>query len=199
MDVKRAYMSNFRDRLKILTKPLHDEIEKNRFSSLMIPEQANIEDYKLFLRKLLGFIEPIENVVFNNEVWIGSGFDKICAPKAVSITDDLRSLGVFDDNFEKCSSLPKMDTFHNQLGVWYVLEGSMIGASMQFPIFKKNLGIDEDSGLKYMSGYKERTFEVWGRFVGSLNGFADTSEHQKEIILSAMDTFISLSDWLNKD
>jgi heme oxygenase len=62
-------MSQFHTRLKTITKPLHDEIEQNRFSKILLGENPDIEIYKEFLVKLLSFLEPIEHAMSLRPEW----------------------------------------------------------------------------------------------------------------------------------
>lgn len=192
-------MSQLHMRLKTITKPLHDEIEQNRFSKVLLGEQPDIQTYKAFLLKILRFLEPIETAMANTPQWKSLGLSKVCRLKLDDIRTDLGILGVSIDDDGKRPQMPKLNSFFEILGAWYVMEGSMVGASMQAPILRKNLGIDEQTGLKYMSGYGASTFEVWKSFIAILEDTTKTKQDQKAIILAACDTFLSLRIWLDED
>ncbi len=190
-------MTTLHERLKTITKPLHDEIEQNRLSKILLSDAPNLDAYKEFLLKMLMFIKPIEEAMLSAKEWSECGLDQICRIKSKDIESDLEILGV-KAMIESEVILPRFDDFFSILGAWYVLEGSMVGASMQAPILRKGLCIDEQSGLLYMSGYGSRTFEVWKRFTDKLNEIAPDAKSQKKVILTACDTFLSLKLWLDE-
>jgi heme oxygenase (biliverdin-IX-beta and delta-forming) len=191
-------MSSFHARLKTITKPLHDEIEQNRFSKALLGESPDIQTYTQFLVKLLSFLEPIEKAMMARQEWIEFRFSDICRLKSDEIRHDLKILGVSSEQIADASILPNLTDFWSILGAWYVLEGSMVGASMQAPILRKGLGIDEKTGMKYMFGAGERTLEVWRSFMANMESVVQTPQAQKAVILAACDTFLSLCLWFEE-
>jgi heme oxygenase len=70
--------------------------------------------------------------------------------------------------------LPNLSDFWATLRAWYVIEGSMVGLSVQVPILRKGLDIDEKTGLSYMNGYGGQTCEVWKSWRNEKNDLLKT-------------------------
>lgn len=180
--------NNFYNRLKTITKPLHDEIEHSTLAKLVASGQADKRQYALFLHKLSYFIR---NCADGAEV-----FDELClkeniSNKLIRIKDDIDFLGVhFVD--EQTWEIKKVGNKSDALGVMYVLEGSMIGASIQAPIIAKSLGLDGASGMSYMTNGGINPMQSFPKFIKLLNDNVCTEDEQKRCILSASDAFLSL-------
>ena len=192
-------MQTLHIRLKTITKPLHDEIEQNQYAKLLMGEHPTIAQYGGFLQKMLSFLEPIEAAVCDREEWKSAGFSDICIRKAENIKADIKYLGVSNTQSVFATILPNLNTtFAYSLGIWYVLEGSMVGASMQAPIYKKQFSLDEQNGLKYMLSYGDNAIAVFRAFMSHLEKTIITAEDEKECILGACDCFLALRVWLDK-
>ena len=126
-----------RARLKAITKPLHDEIELNRLSKAIATGTIDMDSYILFLLRMLAFIEPIEEKIKKMPFWTYSGLDSVIQTRSLFLKEDLEYLGGtthygFSDEY-----MPLFDCSAGAYGVMYVLEGSMVGASVQAPMAAK--------------------------------------------------------------
>lgn len=180
-----------RERLKEIIAPLHKEVEKSNF----LAQNMDIESYKKFLVLMYGFIKPLEDTIIDDE-FKNSGVMSFCIKKSDNLKLDIESFGLSINQIELCKSLPDVSNLYKKIGVWYVLEGSMMGNAMQLPLIQKNLNLGEDS-TRYFIGYGDKKFIVWSSFVEFLNSMNLSKLEQKDVILSACDTFLSLDAWLD--
>ena len=185
-----------RTRLKTITKPLHDEIELNRLSKAIAAGTIDMDSYILFLSMMLAFIEPIEDKIRKVPFWTYSGLDSVIQARSLLLKEDLEYLGGtthygFSDEY-----MPHFDCPAGAYGVMYVLEGSMVGASVQTPMAAKALGLDGE-GMRYLTNGGNSPMGSFGTFLGFLEGDVKREIEQKKAILAACDTFMSLKIWLD--
>ena len=188
------FMTMLAERLKKETQEAHLETEK-----LIIPKikkTRTIEDYSKLLDIFYGYFKPLEDriALFINPHLLPDFEER---RKAQAIVKDKEHLGV-NTNVNVSADLPMVANLNQALGVMYVLEGSTLGGVHISGMIKKNLGIDNDRGLSFFSGYGNETMEKWESFKQLLNNHPQQKEDEEEVIATANNTFLQFKEWILK-
>lgn len=187
-----------RARLKTVTQPLHDEIELNRLSKNIAAGTIDMDSYILFLSRMLAFIEPIEKKTREMSFWSECRLDPLMPMRSIFLREDLEYLGGTSDYGIERECVPYFADSAGAFGVLYVLEGSMVGASMQAPMAAKSLELGAEGGMRYLTNGGKPPMATFGAFLTLLEHNVKTATEQKNCLLAACDTFMSLKIWLDQ-
>ena len=181
-----------RVRLKNETRTNHDRAETN-LACLMSPTLSK-EQYVRVLQGMHAFhawfeksLEQLPETLQAREFYLSN------RKKLQKVQADLATLG----------ALPKPNTLDLDLkanqelnaGLWgmlYVIEGSTLGGQ----VIKKNLeavlGISEESGASYFSGYGAENGKMWQSFLKAMDN--DVTREKPDVVVAAADQAFGLID-----
>ena len=182
-------------RLKNETRDCHDEIEQAALFQKIKHQQITLNEYIHLLKKIYGFISPVENTLSTLAIKkLSTRF------KSHLVSADLKVLTnahVDLTQLHYCSALP-LCTLENALGYLYVMEGSTLGGQVLTQTLCQQLGISPQSGCSYFYSYGKAVGSMWQEFCYLLK--VDTvTLNQNSIIASAKATFRTFYHWLETD
>ncbi|MBB3111098.1 heme oxygenase [Paenibacillus phyllosphaerae] len=186
--------------LKEQTAPYHIQIEKNPYAASMMDKTMTLEGYITYLQKFYGFIAPVEEAIAQLPGWETNGFDFDLRRKAPLIEQDLRQLGLSEQQIAqlpRSRALPDVSTFPRALGYLYVIEGSTLGGQVITKQLKKFLPIETELNGRYFNSYGEEVRVRWGEFRALVEQTAGSDEAASQTIEAAKETFILLDQWVN--
>ncbi|MGC3969477.1 MAG: biliverdin-producing heme oxygenase [Pirellulales bacterium] len=139
--------------LKITTSDAHERLESSLDSDA---PDFSIHDYRLLLRRLLGFIEPWEAVAGDHLHGAGRKlFDE--RRKTPLLKADLQWLGILSlDDVPTADdrSLPRVSCEPEAWGSWYVVEGSTLGGQLLSAPFSAAIEPNSGIGLGLLHGLR---------------------------------------------
>ena len=182
-------------RLRAETSRSHAAIE-----SLMPILDPNISlvAYSQLLYRLLGYYAPLEDLLRAEIEIYWPDQEYLCAERAKSplLEHDLRAIKKGFELAERCTNLPKLNTPAQVLGCLYVIEVATLGGQIISKHLRANLGIGPESGAAFFHGYGTNIAIQWQSFRSFLIHNATTMNQDNEIVVSANETFKTLSLWL---
>ncbi|GGF67891.1 biliverdin-producing heme oxygenase [Paenibacillus albidus] len=187
------------ERLRNETAVYHKEIEQNKYAAAIMNQSLTLEDYRNYLEKFYGFVEPAETQAAALLEAQQTGFDLGVRGKTALLERDLLFLGASEQELEKlprCSELPDISTIPRLLGFFYVMEGSTLGGQMITKLLKKNLPVSPETGLEYFNAYGPDTKEQWAGFRQLLTEASAAHQADEQIVEAAKATFHLLGKWL---
>ncbi|MGY3805420.1 biliverdin-producing heme oxygenase [Pigmentibacter ruber] len=177
---------NIRQLLREQTKNNHDIVEKLNYLS---KDNVSKMDYIKFLIVFFKIVFPIEQIYdkkFKTEIEIS--FEP--SFKTELILSDLKNLNVDFSQIKSTNFLPKIETKFQMIGALYVLEGSVLGATMLYSKLLSLFGEEFKENLHYLYGYGKDNFIKWKNFLKLLDSYEAISNHSKlEILETAKSTF----------
>lgn len=182
-------------RLRAETSRNHGVIE-----SLMPVLDPNISliAYGQLLHRLLGYYAPLEDLL-RAEIeiyWPDQEYLCIERAKVPLLERDLQAIEKELALTERCLDLPRLNTPAQVLGCLYVIEGATLGGQIIRKHLLANLGIGPESGAAFFNGYGNNTAIQWQSFRSFLINNAESMNQDNEIVVSANETFKTLSLWL---
>lgn len=177
-------------KLKEATRPQHESLEN---SVDVLNRLFSLEDYKTLMAKFYRFYSGIEPKLTGLD-WSGSGYDLDSRLKLPRIKQDLLHLGFSEaeiDELPPWSDLPTLNTLPAAFGSVYVIEGATLGGQVIKRHLKEQLGLNEDNGGSFFSGYGDRTGEMWNQFRAIITEYSETAQNDEEIVTAAKETFSS--------
>ena len=190
---QEAFLNNLRQQ----TKESHNHLEENYFSKAILEPTVSLANYQTYIAKLYGVVSACENDVFPAVAMLLNDVDK--RHKSDLIRNDLQNTGL-------ASTLIKNLPVHHftfsstaeALGIMYVLEGSTLGGKILYKHINSVLGFNAENGASYFWGYGPPTGTFWKTFITLLAAYAVEKNCEKEIISSAIQTFMTIDHWLNE-
>jgi heme oxygenase len=173
--------------IKEATKDAHLQLEKKVVQKLKAIRSN--QDYADFLKHFYAYFNHVEKVIapyITKEVLP----DYAQRRNSLYLKNDIEALGA-DVKELPATTVPAITNTIQALGALYVMEGSIMGGSIIVKMLEKG-GVTE--GVSFFSGYGEATGQMWGTFVGVLNGQARTEADEAQAIETANATFVHFSD-----
>ncbi len=180
--------------LRSATHPLHQRLEQQL--NVLSPE-FSLTDYRRLLLGFLGYYRPLErhlSALPDMERWLpdsGRRFNKTAL-----LEQDLVNLGVAQtllDTLPECKNLPDCGNRSQVFGCLYVIEGSTLGGQVMNRHLQATLGLGAADGTAFFSGYGAETGALWKILLRCLD---DPALDQTATVQTAVETFISLENWL---
>ena len=167
--------------LKELTKETHQRVEQN---SRILKADFTREDYCRHLQGVYAFHRSWE--VLCRETELPKSFREMLArrQKTAWLKQDLEELlggGDWDKLAFPMIKISDPMSCPLFFGRFYVVEGSMLGGQVIAKHLKAKLGLSEESGLRFYSGYGERTGEMWQE----TKGFIESQLRPTEVTSAA--------------
>jgi len=183
-----------RSRLRTETAALHRSLEIRL--DLLSP-QLSLERYRLLLRGFHGYYAAIEPRLV--ELARRTRATLPIVARTGLLEQDLLSLGVPPDAIAaapRCSDLPALVDREHLAGCVYVLEGSRLGGRVIARFVEDHLGLTRSRGCCFFADEGQETTRRWTEVLSWLEGHAQPSVDQWQIVSSAAETFRSLESWL---
>lgn len=155
--------------LRQRTRDLHRHTER----ALDLPRAtSSLAEYRLVLRSLLGFYEPLEDQLLRQlppSRLIRP--DRESRRKVPSLHADLRVLdGSARPPGAPCL-VPLLASDLERVGAWYVVEGATLGGSVIAAQLSRRLGIGRDNGGRFFDVYGPQRQRRWEEFCAFLGTF----------------------------
>lgn len=184
--------------LKLQTTEQHKEIEtKLHFFS---PE-FTLEDYLQLLKKFYTYYAPLESEIRNFLNQQPIAFDYSTRYKSHLLLQDLNFLNPYADynkTLEPYNKIAPVQSLGDLLGRLYVIEGATLGGQIIQRQLKKKFPQIEQGGVSFYVGYGPLTGPHWVAFQSFVNSVKLSEAEQQQAIVSAQNTFQTLSDWLTE-
>lgn len=179
-------MSNLFERLKLETRPMHDELEK---ALDFMRADMTLEDYLRMLQRFYGYYFVFEGTLRTLELPFAYH------EKVPALVDDMNALGMSDDEVRRLplfTNQPSLETKNRILGAMYVIEGSTLGGMVLQKHFGQKFGLEAGAGLSFFIGYGPQTMPHWQEFKKKVTEHHDEASAD-EVVDSAKKTFEALS------
>lgn len=176
--------ANFVDALRQATAESHSALESLPLSAKLVSPALTVDDYSTYLSLMGGIVTSLENDV----VPMISEFvpDISSRFKSQLIASDLKQLNsavtAQDFHFKPRSAA-------HAFGIFYVVEGSVLGGRYILQNVSATLGLSAESGASYFAGYGNATGAMWKKFVSELQRYAAETRQHEEIIAGAKYAF----------
>ncbi|MFB9080730.1 biliverdin-producing heme oxygenase [Flavobacterium procerum] len=181
--------SSFLSDLKTQTADSHKKLEHLPVSSSILSPDMNIEDYTHYLSLMLDVHTSTEEHIFP----LLSDFieDLEQRRKKHFIKDDLSFLNYTKKDFTNVFSTTEVSVPF-ALGIFYVIEGSTLGGRFILKNVTKNPKLSEEKGVRYFSGYGDKTGSFWKSFLAMLEAYEQKHNCGNDIVEGAVYAFDSI-------
>ena len=180
------------DKLRLATRPLHDELDQAMMPRIM--QMQSINDYIDLLIAFYGFFKPVYDQIDShlNQRYLP---DYNSRRKPAGILHNLQALG-YKTTVEKISgNLPGITCNAEAFGALYVMEGSTLGGLMITKMIAGKLHLTDEQ-LSFFAGYGKKTKERWHQFTGALDNVPVSENDEQKMIQAAAETFSLFKSWL---
>ncbi|KAF2508090.1 biliverdin-producing heme oxygenase [Flavobacterium foetidum] len=188
-DLTSSISSSFLSDLKTQTADSHKKLENLPVSSSILSPDMNIEDYTHYLSLMLDVHKSTEEYVFPLLTDVIEDLDQ--RKKKHLIEDDLSFLNYTKTDFT--------NVFNNinvsipfALGIFYVIEGSTLGGRFILKNVTKNPMLSGERGVRYFSGYGDKTGSFWKSFLAMLEAYEEKHNCGSDIVEGAVYAFDSI-------
>ena len=182
-------------RLRAETSRNHAAIE-----SLMpvLDPNMSLVTYSRLLARFWGYYAPLEDLLRAEIEIYWPDQEYICSERAKlpRLEKDLCVLGNDLTSLERCIRLPELKTPAQVLGCLYVVEGATLGGQIISKHLQANLGMGPETGAAFFHGYGTNSGQQWQSFREFITSNAEPMSQNDEIVLSANETFKTLTAWL---
>jgi heme oxygenase len=179
--------------LKQETAAVHEKVMDESWAQRVLSTDYTRPEYRELLQKYYGFYLPVETLLLALDT---SVFHPSRA-KHPLLQEDL-SFFYSSDCFKPaiCQKIPEMVDVPSALGVCYVLEGATLGGQMIAKHLKISLGLTPHEGLKFFNGYGSDTATMWRSFKKETQDIVRKPREFTTMLEAALNTFNSLSEWM---
>ena len=193
---RRIQDNSFLKTLRTQTRPAHEELERLALSRALISPSLDLPSYITYLKLMYSVVADMEDHMYHTLGEIIPDLDS--RRKSAKIVSDLRDLeqSIPQADFRPLSKLPGSDDPAFALGMFYVLEGSVLGGRFILKNVEQTLGLNAARGASYFSGYQAQTGKRWNEFLDTLTGFESKNQCGKRIIWGAESAFRAIYDHL---
>ncbi len=153
--------------------------------------------YQRLLEDFLGFFEPLESRLQENQGWEEKGFRWSERAKVGMLCEDLRALGHSAETMAalpRCAEVSRPENLAEAFGCAYVLEGSTLGGRHIVSVLERS-ELPQDA-RHYFSSYGAEVGTRWREFCAMLSEFPDTEAEAMTPL--AVETFNHLGAWLSR-
>ena len=158
---------------------------------------TTLDDYRRLLEKFLGFYGPVEAALERQLGRRAAGFDFERRRKVPLLVSDLRALGVKQfTSLPRCAALPALDSPAQALGCLYALEIPTLGGQIIARHLNRALGVGSGAGCSFFNSYGAQAVAMWHDFGQQIKNYAATREIEEVMTKAAIDTFISMEQWM---
>lgn len=188
---------NFLEKLRSHTAPMHQALEQNNYSIALMSSGISLNDYRVYLEKIYGFIASFEDVVFPK---LKDIFPDIEAKqKSALLEEDIKKLGGNIETipiFNHSRMAGMYDNVSSALGGLYVIEGSTLGGMIINNHVVKHLEEQVKGKTNYFTVYGDKTATNWRSFLKVFVIASESLLNPDQVIEAAADTFEALDAWM---
>jgi heme oxygenase len=177
---------------KDATSELHGQAEQ---FVRILDADASVADYVRYLRAMLGYHAPLEEIFAASPALASAGFDATVRRRAHLLEVDLRALGE-DGPWERCAALPDGSSLPRLLGIAYVLEGSTLGGRFILSKLPPGIAGCRATAATFLAGYGPETGARWREFGAIVERVLTEPSDVADAIEAARETFARLCTWL---
>lgn len=185
--------------LKARTGELHQRVER----AVDLPcRLQSIDSYADLLSRFYGLYAPLESqfAELADAASAHLELDLSTRRKVPWIERDLAALDWSSEQLAtipECDCLPAIEGDAELLGVLYVVEGSTLGGQIIRRMVEQQLGLTNDRGCMFFSGYGDQTGVMWKDFCTYTTAFAASDPGAMPVIIdSASKMFVTVQEWL---
>ena len=188
-----APLNSHVQRLRQDTRLAHEAIEAVPCMRRLLAPDYCVQEYRLLLARLLGYLEPLEARL---AAWPGARFHLACL-RSPKLRADLAALGM--PNQARSEVHPSFDALDfrdesTRAGIIYVFEGATLGGQVIRRTLSAHLGPAVSSALSYFDCYNGAQGQVWRRTIQQIDHAPELDNERMGA--SARMIFSSLSEWL---
>jgi heme oxygenase len=184
------------DELRNSTKQAHLDLDHKVYP--IIQQVRSTEDYAKLLDIFYSYFKPLYGQI--DQLLPATAIpDHENRRKPEWILTDKKAMGIATAEPALCTNLPQLITASAAIGSYYVLEGSTMGGSIISKKIAENLGLKDDSALRFFNGYGEQNRNMWNDFLKMLNAEEAMNLNREELIDAAQKTFVKFKDWINEN
>jgi len=188
----------FLNNLRAQTSESHKGLEAIPISKLLVNPNISLHAYALYLSLMHDVVSDFEKHIY--PIVEDQIPDISERKKADYILNDLKFIG---EEKKKGHQFFKNSDFNFTvpfaMGMLYVLEGSTLGGRFILKNIQESLGLSEEKGISYFSGYGNKTGSYWKKFLNNLTDFEASNDTEKEIIAGADYAFRMISNHLSEN
>jgi len=184
----------FLKQLRAATGPMHTALEANPVSASLMSPEITSAIYMRYLSLMSEVISFSEKVVFPALMDIIPDLDQ--RHKLPQIHADLHALNFIGGaDMKLFYPVDKSFSVPFALGYMYVIEGSTLGGRVILKHIQSKLGIEEQKGGSFFSGYGADTGVRWKGFLSALTKYAESTGTGDEIIKGAQHAFAAIDHY----
>lgn len=193
-DGRHAHAGALLSAIRQACNPTHQRLEQRL--PLVAPDLTRAE-YVRILQAFHAFYAALEAVLEAPAVGF-PGLDWPCRRKTPWLAQDLAALHVAPA-VQPTPPLPAVADAVDALGCLYVLEGATLGGQLSSRAVARSLGLDADTGARFLAGYGEHNGRMWRDFLRLLQRAENWPQPERaRIVAAAAATFAMLEQWLNR-
>lgn len=190
---------SLRHRIKVATQSIHDKLDSDPAGLRLMSKEATRSDYAFFLARTLGFMRPIEALLFSKEVRsLALPYWKISENRVERIESDLRALGISQATIDALPTMaqgPNIKSVGHLMGVSYVIEGSMMGGLVMAKPVRKTLGLEPDAMSFFLPCEPKGIVKKFESFATALDSFATCDCEEQDAMDAATEIFTLIAEW----
>ena len=191
-----APLNSHVQRLRQDTRLAHEAIEAVPCMRRLLAPDYSVQEYRLLLARLLGYLEPLEARL---ATWPGARFHLACL-RSPKLRADLAALDVLNmPNQARSEAQISFDALDfrdesTRAGIIYVFEGATLGGQVIRRTLSAHLGPAVSNALSYFDCYNGAQGQVWRRTIQQIDHAPELDNDRMGA--SARMIFSSLSEWL---
>lgn len=206
---------DLRNQIKAATTLVHDKLDHNPLALGVLRPDVTIAEYRSYLERTLGFVEPLEEALARVDLPAELGINVAQRAKSHLIKEDLLKLGASP---AEVAAIPRLQITDlagvpEALGTLYVMEGSTMGGLVIAKHIQNTLGLDGTNGAGFLNCYgnPKSTVALFQDFVRVLNSFATTlpgtagnppaineiKDREQRACGAAFDAFLAVDRWFS--
>lgn len=190
---------SLRQRIKAASRGTHDKLDSDPISVELLSGHAKMASYQEFLCRTYGFLQPIEELLFaENVTKLAVPFWAPTERRTPKLIEDLQNCGITDEQIRslpKLSELPDISTRGHLMGAAYVIEGSAMGGLVLAKPVRKSLVLAPNQMSFFVSDEPRNIVRKFEQFAEALDGFAFCDCDEKDALDAALQTFEIIDRW----
>jgi heme oxygenase (biliverdin-IX-beta and delta-forming) len=190
--------TTFLQQLRHSTAASHQALEENACSIALMSNAVTLEQYAIYLNRLLPFVKGFEEQVFPGLQRYITDLDE--RRKLHFLRSDLLLSGAAeqdDPSLNEAFFRHHYPDKASSFGGMYVLEGSTLGGKIITKHLQQSLGEKVAGKTSYLNPYGEQAGSRWKNFLQLLQTVANESNNEAAIITGALSTFSILDSLLS--
>lgn len=148
--------------LRHATQDLHRKLDRHPVLAPLVSATITAQQYRRALLALHAISAPVENRIGHYLETQSLPLDHAARQRIPDLIEDLGHFGLLPS--EPAWDGPAIDSIGALIGCLYVQEGSARGGRMIFRRVSKSLGISEQQGGRFFSGYGRDNQSLWLEF-----------------------------------